>query len=584
MIDPLLTMSLSVSSNKGVYAILLGSGVSRSASIPTGYEIVLDLIRRLAHLKGQDNEADLLGWYKQTFDADPDYSKILASLTSTPAERRRLLSGYFEPTEEERSTGIKIPTIAHKAIARLVVGGYIRVILTTNFDKLMERALEEIGVTPTVISTADSVDGAEPLSHATCVIVKLHGDYLDSRIKNTEPELSTYDPKLDGLLNRIFDDFGLIVCGWSADWDIALRAAMERCPTRRYPTFWAARSEVSQSAKKLIKLRAAVQVSIKDADSFFFQLAENVQSLADLGQPNSLSAKMAVATLKRYLPDDTNRIRVHDLLMTEVDAILRAMSESPLRELQTDSSEDHFRKIVGVYEKTCHTLSSMLAVAGYWSTNAHEFVWIKCIERLANPDQMAAGFEHLLHLRYYPATLATYAVGIGALAQEKYDALASILTKPISTQLNDKKQPTIVAASAWRVFEHNKASVLFPANQQPSFPVSNHLQVVMRDPLREVLPNDLSFTECFDQFEYILALVHADHYGRMYNSIWGPLGEFGLRRRFGRGRDPMQALTDELAQRKDQHPLLTAGLFQGSLARMTEVKQNVDAQADKSGW
>lgn len=44
----LTTLSFSIYSNKGVYALLLGSGISRSAGIPTGWNIVTDLIHKLA--------------------------------------------------------------------------------------------------------------------------------------------------------------------------------------------------------------------------------------------------------------------------------------------------------------------------------------------------------------------------------------------------------------------------------------------------------------------------------------------------------------------------------------------------------
>src|SRR5207244_12901588 len=63
----------------------------------------------------------------------------------TPAERRNLLASYFEPSEEDRQLNRKLPTLAHHAIARLVAAGYIRLILTTNFDPLIETALESAG-------------------------------------------------------------------------------------------------------------------------------------------------------------------------------------------------------------------------------------------------------------------------------------------------------------------------------------------------------------------------------------------------------------------------------------------------------
>jgi NAD-dependent SIR2 family protein deacetylase len=68
-----------------------------------------------------------------------------------------LLRGYFVPTEEERALGLKVPTKAHYVIAELVAKGYIKVILTTNFDSLLEQALEAQGVQPAVVSDASAM-------------------------------------------------------------------------------------------------------------------------------------------------------------------------------------------------------------------------------------------------------------------------------------------------------------------------------------------------------------------------------------------------------------------------------------------
>ena len=40
-LEPILKASLAVHSNPGVYALVLGSGISRAAGIPTGSEVVL---------------------------------------------------------------------------------------------------------------------------------------------------------------------------------------------------------------------------------------------------------------------------------------------------------------------------------------------------------------------------------------------------------------------------------------------------------------------------------------------------------------------------------------------------------------
>jgi hypothetical protein len=233
--DPLTQLAFSMFENKGVYAIVIGSGLSRAADIPTGWEITLDLIRRVARAKGVAEQADWAKWYKTETGNDPDYSALLAELAATPEERRAILHSYIEPSEEDREQNRKVPTAAHRSIAALVRGGYVRVLITTNFDRLLENALREAGVEPTVVSSVDALLGAEPIVHSKCYVLKLHGDYKDARIRNIDEELSAYPAEYDTLLDRIFDEHGLIVAGWSGEWDTALRTAMLRVANRRYP-------------------------------------------------------------------------------------------------------------------------------------------------------------------------------------------------------------------------------------------------------------------------------------------------------------------------------------------------------------
>ena len=160
--------------------------------MPTGWEVVLDLIERVAGTSGESTNGDPAGWYREKYGEEPDYSALLEALARQPAERQQILRGYFEPTEQEREDGLKVPTPAHHAIAGLVRDGYIRVIVTTNFDRLLEQALQGAGVSPAVIGSADAALGALPLAHSPCTLVKLHGDYRDTRILNTPAELSAY--------------------------------------------------------------------------------------------------------------------------------------------------------------------------------------------------------------------------------------------------------------------------------------------------------------------------------------------------------------------------------------------------------
>jgi hypothetical protein len=113
-VDPTLSLAFSVHSGPGVYAVLLGSGVSRATAIPTGWKVTLDLISKLAAMSGkaQEAEANPAAWFRGAYGEEPDYSRVVDYLAATPADRQRLLQGYFEPTEEEREEGIKTPTEA----------------------------------------------------------------------------------------------------------------------------------------------------------------------------------------------------------------------------------------------------------------------------------------------------------------------------------------------------------------------------------------------------------------------------------------------------------------------------------------
>ena len=181
--------------------------------------------------------------------------------------------------------------------------GFIKVILTTNFDRLVETALTDEGVVPTILSSPDQVKGAHPLIHTQCCVFKVNGDYLDTRIRNTPAELDEYPPEFNQLLDRIFDEFGLIVCGWSAEWDSALCKAIYRAKSRRFTTYWAARGEPADEARRLIDHRGAQVISIEDADTFFQDIQQHVESIEEFSRPHPLSTEAAVASLKRYIPE-----------------------------------------------------------------------------------------------------------------------------------------------------------------------------------------------------------------------------------------------------------------------------------------
>lgn len=584
MIDPLTSLAFAVYSNKGAYALLLGSGVSRSSGIPTGWEVVLDLIRKVASLEGEDCEPDPAEWFRGKNQTEPDYSQLLDGIAKTATERQQLLRGYFEPTVEEQEQGLKLPSAAHQAIARLVVSGHIRVILTTNFDRLTEKALEDVGISPTVISTVDQIAGSMPLVHSRVTIVKLHGDYLDTRIRNTESELTSYDAGLDGLLDRVLDEYGLIVSGWSGEWDIALRAAIKRCPTRRFTTFWATRSPLSEKAETLAKHRQAQIVQSKDADQFFEAIEEKVQALEDLAAPHPLSAKIAVATVKRYLVDPSAKIRLHDLVCDEKERLVLALNDPSFEADAQLQAGEELSKRLKKYHSLSDVLLSMVITGCFWDEEAAP-LWTSALQRVSDTGGMRAGLIYLIKFRHYPTLLFMYGAGVAAVASKKFRTLAAILVESTARTDGEEQKSLCEVIYPYSVLE-NELAVNVPGMGRSWTPISNHLHSALRGFFRDLLPRDEDYDDAFDRFEYFLGLVHADltHWG--HNSGWyGPPGRHVWKEaRLLPAKRLISRIEREIELSWEKWPLVEAGLFGGSIDRAKTAKTNYDTFLGNLNW
>lgn len=565
--------------------MLLGSGVSRSAGIPTGWEVVKDLINKVAHLHQEEAAPDPESWYTAKFNEEPNYSRLLDALAKTPPERNQILRGYFEADEEERERGIKVPTLAHHAIAGLVSGGHIRVIVTTNFDRLMERALEAAGINPSVIDSPDKIEGAMPLNHSPCTVIKLHGDYMDIRIKNTPEELAAYDERLNKVLDRVLDEYGLIVCGWSADYDGALEAAISRCPSRRFTTYWAYKDRIGGAAKRLIDLRRAEKVRIESADAFFQEVAEKVAALEEYDRPHPMSVKLAVATEKKFLEEEKYRIRLHDLVMGETDRLLTAMSDKNFPIDIHKVSKDALLGRMSAYDAVSEILLGLIITGCYWSDTYGDLA-AKALERVANPSKNFTGSLVWERLRWYPAMLLMYGGGIASVAAGNYENLAVLLAKPKVQVINKSGLlPAAVALYSSTLFEDDIYGLFTDSHTDP-YALNRHLFEALKGPFAETMPMEDEYWSSFNTFEYLLTLVHADIQAKINVSdyFWGPPGLFMSERERRNGAVTMRTVKQQAKEQGNEWPPLKAGLFDGTYERFEKVVAGVEDLLEINRW
>lgn len=510
--DPLTQLAFSVYENKGVFAVFLGSGLSRAAEIPTGWEITLDLIRRVALAQGVQEQPDWAAWYREKTGEEPNYSALLEELASSPEERRSILHSYIEPTEEDRQEGRKIPTAAHNAIADLVRSGYVRVIITTNFDRLMENALRERGIEPTVVSSVDALSGAEPITHSTCYVLKLHGDYKDARILNTESELNGYPAPYDALLDRILDEHGLIISGWSGEWDHALRAAFLRAPNRRYSMFWAARGTPGSGAQELIDHRRARVIPIADADSFFRALQQRVGTLEQSQRQNPVGIELLVSSAKRFLSKPEHRIQLDELFSQELQNVL-ARLDSPELGAPPNWDTATFRLYVKRYESAVEALACMAGVVGRWNDDTELDIVLDIIRTLyAHADKLGSGLVPYLGMRSYPAVLVFTAYGLGLARAERWGALHQLFDAIIT---REHREPVRAVESlflwAWKGTEGESWKQIEGLDRRKT-PLSDYLLSLFVEWSKRFIGLTPDLELLFERFEMLGSLAHLERY------------------------------------------------------------------------
>lgn len=568
--DPTAQIAFSMFENKGVYAVLLGSGVSRSAGIQTGWEITLELVKRWGIATGAGEQDDWVAWYVAQTGEQPNYSTLLERLASTQTERRAIIQGFLEPTDEELEDGLKLPTRAHRAIAAMVKAGHVRVIITTNFDRLMENALRDVGVEPTVVSSEDALAGAEPLTHASCYILKIHGDYKDARILNTDVELGEYPPAFNTLLDRIIDEFGLIVAGWSGEWDHALRDAFLRAPSRRYPTYWLSRGRLSERGQELITQRRATTVTGMDADAFFDGLNLKLETIQQSRLPNPAGIELTLAMAKRFMARPEHRIQLDDLVTSQAHHAISHLTPLFAARPQGNTPQD-FTDLVEIYEAAIEPLARLCAVLGRWGAAAEHTIVLDTIKGLHAASQLEqSGWVAGLALKSYPVALVSYAYGMGLVRANRLGELNELFN---TTLINRREMPFPLGVDLspfyveganslfelWKCFEDQSTALT---------PLCNRLHDLLTPQWAPDFAGLHDHGLLYERFEFLSFLFFCEQRGISEESLADAVKNHGFRKialgRISWHSETIHRFAHEYATEEYKTPLIAAGFALGS--------------------
>ncbi len=579
-IDRLTTLAFSLYSNKGAYALLLGAGISRPAHIPSAWDIENALIERIAAIKGVVNQENWHAWYEREFSTKASYSSLLSELVATKTERVQLMKDFFEATDEEKEKGWKKPTRAHRGIANLAKHGYLRVILTTNFDRLIEEALADEGVTYQVVLDESDLDKITPITHATIpTIVKINGDYIDCRFRNTETELTTYPIRLKEFLQRIFSEFGLITCGWSAKWDRGLMSIITTSRDVRYNSFFTYLKGKDDAPTELASKRNGETLAITDADTLMGNISEQVEALARINVSQKLGQEMVVERVKRYLSSKEYDIQyadlVDDLISTAVEAI---MAKADYRQSMTP---DLFAYYQDYHHQAVETLIDVTIVVCRWGKDYHlkqigEGLVKFCIKPFVNGTVISG------HSNYVHGLAGTYlfnAMGMACVYYGRFKELDGLFELSVPAEnffdIYRHSLPYMIGISHWSQEEMN-----WLIGRNYLFPYSFMVKDEIRSHFRKIFILDSDYDTAFYIWEHLKSLLFLHHKCYFLDLVQIPIGNylrFKADERFRHSDGPYCSFFDAADKLKNEWAPIKQGMFDGQY----DVFKKVYAEAEE---
>lgn len=208
------------------FAWFLGAGASRSSGLKTATDVIWDLKRRYYNqqesqsVSEQDVQHPAVAQRIQSFVdargfpalwADGEYSTYFEMIFGDDKERQRqYIRGVLAEDKVRLSVG-------NRVLGALMASGECRVVFTTNFDSVVEKAVADVSGASIA---AHHLEGAHNAKRALDneeypLYVKLHGDFRYDSIKNLGTDLAAQNAELSECLLNAGNRFGVVVAGYS---------------------------------------------------------------------------------------------------------------------------------------------------------------------------------------------------------------------------------------------------------------------------------------------------------------------------------------------------------------------------------
>jgi tetratricopeptide (TPR) repeat protein/NAD-dependent SIR2 family protein deacetylase len=194
-------------------AFFLGAGASFQSGIPVAGQMMNFFKEQICYsdcpeLTDDEGKDTWINENVLNKGKGSDYSKLFESFSPKRRNRQHYIESLIQG---------KKPSFGYAVLANLIERRYVNTVLTTNFDDLVYIACTTFSGIRPIIYAYGVLASEMRLSSPHPKVLKLHGDYLYSALKNTTDEINAVDqdPNMTRQVRRTTDDFNLIVMGYS---------------------------------------------------------------------------------------------------------------------------------------------------------------------------------------------------------------------------------------------------------------------------------------------------------------------------------------------------------------------------------